>query len=184
MRSSRTPCRARSSARWTDASGTPATRAARTACASAGLVRATKRSSPSPSSVAAMTALRCRSSIREPATSAATFVSSTTFQRTYCSMSGWSRSSVTIFAARRVVPPDLIAPAARSPILRKLMRPDERPPPERRSSAPRMAEKLEPVPEPYLKTRASRVHRSMMPPSFTRSSATDWMKQACGAGRS
>ena len=38
-------------------------------------------------------------------------------------MSGWSRSSVTIFAARRVVPPDLIAPAARSPILRKLIRP-------------------------------------------------------------
>ena len=33
-------------------------------------------------------------------------------------------------------------------------------------------EKLDPVPEPYLKSRASRTHRSMMPPSFTRSSPT------------
>ena len=39
----------------------------------------------------------------------------------------------TILAARRVVPPDLMAPAARSPILRKLIRPDERPPPDSRS---------------------------------------------------
>jgi hypothetical protein len=45
-------------------------------------------------------------------------------------------------------------------------------------------EKFEPVPEPYLKTRASRTQRSMMPPSLTRSSSTDWIKQACGAGRS
>ncbi len=119
-----------------------------------------------------------------PATSAATLVSSTAFQRMYRCTSGWSRSSVTIFAARRVVPPDLIAPAARSPILRKLIRPDDLPPPDRRSFSPRRSEKFEPVPEPYLKTRASRTHRSMMPPSLTRSSATDWMKQACGAGRS
>ncbi len=93
-------------------------------------------------------------------------------------------STVTILAARRVVPPDLMAPAARSPILRKLIRPEERPPPESFSPSPRSLEKLEPVPEPYLNRRASRTHRSMMPPSFTRSSATDWMKQACGCGRS
>src|ERR1700748_3668550 len=43
-------------------------------------------------------------------------------------MSGWSASTTTILAARRVVPPDLMAPAARSPILRKLIRADERPP--------------------------------------------------------
>src|SRR6185503_6415005 len=88
-----------------------------------------------------------------------------------------SRSRQTIFAARRVVPPDLIAPAARSPILRKDMRPEDLPPPDSGSFSPRNAEKLEPVPDPYLKMRASRVQRSMMPPSFTRSSATDWMKQ-------
>ena len=34
-------------------------------------------------------------------------------------------STITILAARRVVPPDLMAPAARSPIFRKLIRPDE-----------------------------------------------------------
>ena len=33
-------------------------------------------------------------------------------------------------------------------------------------------EKLVPTPEPYLKMRASRVQRSMMPPSLTRSSLT------------
>ena len=39
-----------------------------------------------------------------------------------------------------------------------------------------------PVPEPYLNRRASRTHRSMMPPSLTRSSRMPWMKQACGCG--
>ena len=117
-----------------------------------------------------------------PSTSAATFSSSRTFQLTNDSMSGWSTSRQTIFAARRVVPPDLMAPAARSPILRKLMRPELRPPPESFSFSPRRFEKLVPVPEPYLKRRASRVHRSMMPPSPTRSSRTPWMKHACGCG--
>ena len=64
------------------------------------------------------------------------------------------------------------------------MRPELRPPPERGSSEPRTFEKFVPVPDPYLKIRASRVQRSMMPPWFTRSSATLWMKQAWGCGRS
>ena len=79
-------------------------------------------------------------------------------------------SQITIFAARRVVPPDLIAPAARSPIFRKLISPDDLPPPASRSFSPRSEEKLVPVPEPYLNSRASRVQRSMIPPSLTRSS--------------
>src|SRR5574338_592905 len=91
-------------------------------------------------------------------------------------------SQITILAARRVVPPDLIAPAARSPIFRNDIRPDDLPPPERRSPSPRSNEKLEPVPEPYLNNRASRTHKSMIPPSLTRSSLIDWMKQACGCG--
>ena len=73
-------------------------------------------------------------------------------------------------AARLVVPPDLIAPAARSPILRNLISPrDFRRP---TAARPRRAGRRNsiPVPEPYLKMRASRTHRSMMPPSFTRSS--------------
>ena len=97
-------------------------------------------------------------------------------------MSGWSTSTTTILAARRVVPPDLMAPAARSPIRRKLMSPEDLPPPDSFSFSERSLEKLEPVPEPYLKRRASRTHRSMMPFSPTRSSSIDWMKQACGWG--
>ena len=77
-----------------------------------------------------------------------------------------------------MVPPDLMAPAAESPILRKDIRPEETPPPESGSDSPRKTEKLEPVPEPYLKSRASRVHKSMIPPSRTKSSLTDCMKHA------
>jgi hypothetical protein len=70
-----------------------------------------------------------------------------------------------------------MAPAARSPIRRNDISPEDLPPPESGSFSPRRLEKLVPLPDPYLKMRASRVHRSMMPPSLTRSSDTDWMKQ-------
>jgi hypothetical protein len=78
----------------------------------------------------------------------------------------------TILAARRVVPPDLMAPAARSPILRKLIRPEDFAAAGELLALAAQREKLEPVPEPYLKSRASRTQRSMMPPSLTRSSLT------------
>ena len=86
---------------------------------------------------------------------------------------------MTILAALLVVPPDFIAPAALSPILRKDSNPLELPPPERGSPDPRILEKFEPVPEPYLNSNASRFHRPIIdsePP--TRESDTDWMKQA------
>src|SRR3989338_2858074 len=89
----------------------------------------------------------------------------------------------TIFAARRVVPPDFIAPAAAFPIFKKLISPLDVPPPERISPRPRMDEKFVPVPEPYLKMRASLLHKSIIPPWLTRSSLIDWMKHACGWGR-
>ena len=129
-----------------------------------------------------MISFRCLAQSFEPATIAATFCSSTTFQSMNFSISGWSTSTTTILAARRVVPPDLMAPAARSPTLRKLISPDDLPPPESDSPSPRSFEKLLPVPEPYLNSRASRTQRSMMPFSPTRSSSTDWIKQACGCG--
>ena len=124
------------------------------------------------STQADITSLICFWASFEPATNAATFCSSTTFQSIYSSISGWSISTVTILAARRVVPPDLMAPAARSPIFKKLIKPDDLPPPDRPSLEPRRREKFEPVPEPYLNRRASRTHKSMMPPSLTRSSLT------------
>ncbi len=77
-----------------------------------------------------------------------------------------------------------MAPAARSPISKKDIKPEDVPPPDKCSPEPRIFEKLVPTPEPYLKILASRTHRSIMPPSFTKSSSTDKMKQACGCGRS
>ena len=44
-------------------------------------------------------------------------------------MSGWSASRITIFAARRVLPPDLIVPAEASAPRMKLTGPDAVPPP-------------------------------------------------------
>ena len=166
------------------ASGIAALRAARIAAFSPGFFAGSTASAGAPSQAptAASTAFSRSWCSLQPATSAATFCSSRTFQLMNSSMSGWSRSQITILAARRVVPPDLIAPAARSPIFRKDIRPEDLPPPPNASFAARSEEKFVPVPEPYLKSRASRFHRSMMPPSLTRSSRTDWMKQACGCG--
>src|SRR4029434_1077096 len=89
-------------------------------------------------------------------------------------------SSTTIFAARRVRPPDCVAPAPLSSTSRKDMRPDDVPPPESFSIRPRSFEKLEPVPEPNLKTRASLRASSKID---IRSSLTAWMKQAETCGR-
>ncbi len=128
---------------------------------------------PSHWPIAANISFSLASCILLPATMLATFCSSLTFQLMNSSMSGWSASQITIFAARRVVPPDLMAPAARSPIFRKPISPEDRPPPDKGSPSPRKELKFVPVPEPYLNRRASRTQRSIMPPSFTRSSLTD-----------
>src|SRR3989337_3557165 len=88
----------------------------------------------------------------------------------------------TIFAARLVVPPDFIEPAARSPTFKNDINPEDLPPPLKGSPKPRNLEKLAPVPEPYLNKRASRIHISMIPPEFTKSSLIDKIKHACGWG--
>ena len=87
-------------------------------------------------------------------------------------------STTTILAALLVVPPDFIAPAALSPIFKKLIKPDDFPPPDSPSVEPLRLEKFVPVPEPYLNNRASLTQRSMIPPSLTRSSSTLCIKQA------
>src|ERR1700760_4028141 len=74
--------------------------------------------------------------------SAPTFFSSRAFHWMKSRISGWSASSTTILAARRVVPPDLVAPAARSSTSRKLIRPELVPPPESFSCFPRKWLKL------------------------------------------
>src|SRR5213594_27956 len=59
---------------------------------------------------------------------------------------------MTIFAARRVLPPDLITPAKASKPFMKETGPEAIPPPESCSLEERMGERLLPVPEPHLKS--------------------------------
>ncbi len=59
---------------------------------------------------------------------------------------------MTILAARRVLPPDLIAPAKESKPFMKESGPEAVPPEESPSREPRSEERLDPVPEPYLKS--------------------------------
>src|SRR5205823_2998646 len=67
------------------------------------------------------------------------------------SMSGWSTSRMTILAARRVLPPDLMVPADASAPRMKLTGPLAVPPPFRCSYDERMPERLIPEPDPPLK---------------------------------
>ena len=60
-------------------------------------------------------------------------------------MSGWSTLRMTILAARRVLPPDLMTPAKASNPRMKLSGPEAVPPPERVSFEPRMEDRLVPV---------------------------------------
>src|SRR5689334_24453931 len=71
------------------------------------------------------------------------------------STSGWSTSSTTIFAARRVAPPDLIVPADASAPRMKETGPLAVPPEDSSSLLERMRERLRPAPEPPLKIRPS-----------------------------
>ena len=67
------------------------------------------------------------------------------------SMSGWSTSSTTILAARRVAPPDLIVPADASAPRMKLTGPEAVPPEDSSSLEERIRDRLRPAPEPPLK---------------------------------
>src|SRR5438876_3495699 len=91
------------------------------------------------------------------------------------SISGWSTFRMTIFAARRVLPPDLMTPAKASNPFMKLSGPLAVPPPERVSVDPRNGERFVPVPEPHLKSIPSVLARVRME---SRESFTELMKQA------
>src|SRR6266851_1453775 len=65
-------------------------------------------------------------------------------------MSGWSTLRITIFAARRVLPPLLITPAKASNPFMKETGPEAVPPPASSSREERRVDKLLPVPDPYL----------------------------------
>src|SRR5678816_660550 len=87
---------------------------------------------------------------------------------------------MTIFAARRVLPPDLMTPANASYPFMNDTGPEAVPPPARSSADERIADRLLPVPEPNLKSMPS-VLASVRIESIV--SCTELMKQAehCGA---
>src|SRR5688500_20223411 len=89
--------------------------------------------------------------------------------------SGWSEFRTTIFAARRVVPPDLIEPATESAPRMNETGPEARPPPERCSLLERMVETLMPDPEPPLKITPSVLNQSRIE---SIESSTEGMKHA------
>ncbi len=110
---------------------------------------------------------------------AAAFSSSRALHQTKSRMSGWSTSRTTIFAARRVLPPDLIVPAHASAPRMNDTGPLASPPFDRCSFEPRMLDRLIPEPEPPRKIMPSRVFQSRIDSIV---SSTDRMKQAehCG----
>src|SRR3954451_6804730 len=87
---------------------------------------------------------------------------------------------MTILAARRVLPPDLMVPAEASAPRMKLTGPDAVPPPLRYSTDERMRERLTPAPEPPLKITPSSRYQFRIE---SMESSTERMKQAdacCG----
>src|SRR5690606_24233350 len=77
--------------------------------------------------------------------------SSSALHQMNSSMSGWPASRMTILAARRVLPPDLMVPAEASAPRMKLTGPEAVPPPLRSSTELRIRDRLTPAPDPPLK---------------------------------
>src|SRR5256714_14322159 len=100
-------------------------------------------------------------SMSKPASrSARILCSSRALVSTNSTTSGWSTSRMTILAARRVAPPDLMVPALASAPRMKLTGPDAVPPLESSSLDERMRDRLTPEPEPPLKIRPSSLYQS------------------------
>src|ERR671913_1475009 len=122
-------------------------------------------------------------SMSKPASRSARILSSSRILvSTNSSMSGWSTSSTTIFAARRVAPPDLIVPADASAPRMNETGPDAVPPLLSSSLEERMRERLRPAPEPPLKMKPSSLYQFRIE---SIESSTERMKQAetcCGDG--
>src|ERR1700710_694621 len=99
-------------------------------------------------------------SMSKPASrSARIFRSSLTLVSTNSTMSGWSTSSTTILAARRVAPPDLMVPADASAPRMNDTGPEAVPPDESSSREERMRERFRPAPEPPLKMKPSSLYQ-------------------------
>src|ERR671920_78541 len=111
--------------------------------------------------------------------SAAALSSSRALHQMKSRMSGWSTSSTTILAARRVLPPDLIVPAQESAPRMNETGPEAVPPLLSGSIEPRMFDRLIPEPEPPRKMLPSLVFQSRIDSIV---SSTERMKQALHCG--
>src|SRR3954453_13407269 len=98
------------------------------------------------------------------------------------SMSGWSMSRTTIFAARRVAPPDLMVPADASAPRMKLAGPEGVPPEESSSLDERMRERLRPAPEPPLKIRPSSRYQLRIESIVSSTARMEQAETCCGEG--
>jgi hypothetical protein len=107
--------------------------------------------------------------------SAAALSSSLALHQMNSLMSGWSTSSTTILAARRVPPPDLIEPAHASAPRMNDTGPEAVPPRLSGSIDPRILDRLIPEPEPPRKIVPSLVFHSRIDSML---SSTLKMKQA------
>src|SRR5438105_3853677 len=94
-------------------------------------------------------------------------------------ISGCPIFKITILAARRVLPPDLMTPANASKPFMKDTGPDAMPPPDSVSLEERIGERLLPAPDPHLNSMPSVLARSRIEPIV---SSTELMKHAehCG----
>src|SRR3954454_3619052 len=111
--------------------------------------------------------------------SAQAFFSSRALHSMKSMMSGCSALRITILAARRVLPPDLITPAKTSKPFMNDTGPEAVPPPASCSFDERSGDRFVPVPEPHLKSMPSVLARSRIDDI---ESSTELMKQAehCG----
>src|ERR1700730_9120555 len=107
--------------------------------------------------------------------SAAAFSSSLALHQMKSRMSGWSTSSTTILAARRVPPPDLIDPAHESAPRMNDTGPEAVPPRLSGSIEPRIFDRLIPDPEPPREMIPSLVLHSRIDSML---SSTERMKHA------
>src|SRR6188472_2513081 len=120
-------------------------------------------------------------SMSNPASRSARILSSSrALVSTNSTMSGWSTSSTTILAARRVAPPDLMVPADASAPRMNDTGPLAVPPEDNSSFDERMRDRFRPAPEPPLKMKPSSLYQLRIE---SIESSTDRMKQAdtcCG----
>src|SRR5712691_12979569 len=101
--------------------------------------------------------------------------SSTALHQMKSRTSGWSTFRITILAARRVLPPDLIVPAEESAPRMNDTGPDAVPPPANGSLEDRICDRLMPEPEPPLKIVPSSTYQLRIEDMW---SSTARMKQA------